>query len=107
VPLIVGDVPHEPRLGRVRDLDDRGAVPLHLPGDRVEDRLIVALAVVGCLRVGAVVRRVADVDPVAVGGIRLRGDDERLAPLEVVITDEPDVVVAVRSRVAAPGCDRV
>ena len=113
VRLIVRDVPDESRACRVRDLDDRRAVPLHLAGDGIEDRLVVALAVVGRLRIAAVVRRVADVDPVAVGGIRLRRDHQRLAALQIVVADQPHVARHRRSagrprrasRSRAPGTD--
>src|SRR5262245_29249783 len=73
---------------RIGDLEDRRAIELHLPGDRIHQRLAVAKTFV-----------VPDVDPVAVRGIRLRGDLQGRPALQIVVSDKPDILGVVGHRI--------
>src|SRR5439155_8012708 len=61
---LIRDVPDELRFGRVGDLEDRRSVVFHLPGDGIENRLVIRFRVLVGLRVVAIVRTVADIHPV-------------------------------------------
>ena len=85
---LVRDVPHELRVRGIVDVQDRRAVPLLLAGDRIQLRLAVPEALV-----------VADVHPAAIRGIGQRGDDQRLAPLQIVVADQAHIVRVFRTRI--------
>ncbi len=88
---LVGDVPDEFRVGRIGDLDDRRAVPFHLAGDRIQDRLVLHLPIVGGLRVAPVVGRMAHVRPVAIGRVRSGVHFQRLTALQILESHQPHV----------------
>ncbi len=87
---VVRDVPDQLGIGRVGDVEDRGAVPLHLAGDGVQLRFLVPEALV-----------VADVDPRAVALVGQRRHHQRLAALKIVIADQLDAARLVGVRVGA------
>ena len=89
---LVRDVPHEPRLGWIGDLENRRAVPLHLSRDRVEQRLHLGEALM-----------VPHVYPVAVRGVGLRRHDERRASLQVVVPDQAYVLCSFGERIGSGG----
>ena len=84
------NVPLGRRLGRIRDVDDRRPVDLRLPGNGIH---------LGLFAVRPVVRLMADVRPVPVRRVRPGRQLQRLAALQVVIADQPDVLRAVRHRI--------
>ena len=88
---VVRDVPHEFRVCRIVNVEDRRTVPLLLSGYRIHLGLAVPEALV-----------VTHVHPAAIGGIGERGHDQRLSPLQIVVADQAHVARIVRARIGVP-----
>src|ERR1700681_2565058 len=72
-----------------------------LPGDGIENRLVVALRVVGFLRIVPIVRGEPDVDPVLVGRVRLGRELQGLPALQIVVPDQLHVLRAIGPRIGS------